>query len=315
MSKRLPPLNALKAFEAAARHGNLARASQELHVTAGALSHQIRALEDQLGAELFSRHARGVTLTASGRLLYPGLLAGFGLIREAVEQLHAASGSPVVVVSAPPGLTSKWLAPRLHRFAQAHPEVDLRISSSGSFASFGPDGVDVAIRSITAEQAADPALVHEKLVESTMVAVCSPSLMGRGSAAMILRALAQMPLIHDEQAARRVGGPGWAEWFRAAGLDVPDLRRGLRFNSADHAIEAALQGGGLALTHSMVAADDLRNGRLVMPLPIVLPSGRAYYLVRPAGQPLRRAVAQFGEWLHAEIAKTSLPALEDVTAP
>src|SRR5512146_2048911 len=126
MPKGLPPLTALRAFEAAARHANLARAALELNVTPGALSHQVRALEALLGATLFERQARGVALTPQGRLLYPGLAAGFGLIGDAVQALRASARSGVLVVSTPPGFTSKWLAPRLYRFAEAHPEVELR---------------------------------------------------------------------------------------------------------------------------------------------------------------------------------------------
>ena len=146
MSRALPPLNALKAFEAAARHANFARAARELSVTPGALSHQIRGLERLLGVALFERQARGVTLTPQGRTLYPGLLHAFALIRDSVNALRASASSSVLVVSTPPGFTSKWLAPRLYRFAQAHPDIELRVASSAAYANFANDGVDVAVR-------------------------------------------------------------------------------------------------------------------------------------------------------------------------
>src|SRR3954466_14363703 len=142
----MPPLSALRAFEAAARHLSLTNAARELHVTPGALSHQIRGLEELLGVKLFERRVRAIALTAAGKQLYPGLQTGFAQIREAVEGLGAADQGNVLVVSTSPGLTSKWLAPRLYRFSAAHPDVDVRISSSLNNANFLTDGVDLAVR-------------------------------------------------------------------------------------------------------------------------------------------------------------------------
>src|SRR6516164_3618191 len=144
----LPPLNSLRAFEAAARHLSLTKAAAELNVSPGAISHQIRGLEALLGVQLFERRVRAIVLTAAGKLLYPGTQTGFLHLREAVAGLkQSESGtSRVLVVSTPPGLTAKWLAPRLYRFANAHPEVDTRISSSIDNANFTTDGVHVAIR-------------------------------------------------------------------------------------------------------------------------------------------------------------------------
>jgi len=302
MSRALPPLNALRAFEAAARHGNFARAALELNVTPGALSHQIRGLEQSLGVPLFERQARGVVLTPPGRELYPGLLSAFTLIRESVNALRASARGGVLVVSVPPGFTSKWLAPRLYRFAEAHPEIELRIASSATYANFSHDGVDLAVRSIPADQAIAPALESEKLIDDQLVAVCSPKLiaqLGRPRGRPDLRKLA---LIHDDQLAGRPEVPTWADWFCAANLAPPDLRRGLRFSSAEHAIEAAVQGAGLLLTHAILAYDELRAGRLVMPIDLALPAGRTYFLVCPKSRRPRPAVEAFRAWLRAEMA-------------
>src|SRR5229473_2217700 len=144
MHTPMPPLNALRAFEAAARHLSLTKAAQELHVTAGALSHQIRALEDLLGVKLFERRVRAIALTPAGKLLYPGLQTGFAHIQDAVASLGLAGDSRVLVISTPPGFTAKWLVPRLYRFAAAHPEIDVRVSSSFGYANFTTDGVDAA---------------------------------------------------------------------------------------------------------------------------------------------------------------------------
>lgn len=304
----MPPLNALRAFEAAARHGSLARAAQELSVTTGALSHQVRALEALLGATLLQRLPRGVALTASGRALYPGLASGFGQIKGAVQALREAQQSHVLVVSTPPGFTSKWLAPRLHRFSEAHPEVELRVASSAGYANFVADGVDLAVRSLPHGLAPDPALMYEHLLDDTLVAVCSPQLCPKpGRTAELLR----LPLIHDDQLAGRPEMPTWTDWFAAAGLAMPAggasgaggvARRGPRFTSAEHAIEAAVRGSGLLLAHVIMAHDELHSGRLAMPLPLVLAAGRAYYLVAPRGKQPRASVLAFRDWLHAEVA-------------
>src|SRR6202011_672078 len=139
-----PPLNALRAFDAAARHLSLTKAAVELNVTTGALSHQIRGLEDHLGLKLFDRGVRSIALTAAGKALHPGLQACFLHIRDALASLNMFGDTRVLVISAPPGFTAKWLAPRLYRFSIAHPEIDVRVSSSINNANFTTDGVDVA---------------------------------------------------------------------------------------------------------------------------------------------------------------------------
>src|SRR3954464_14079914 len=151
MHRLLPPLTALRAFEAAARHLSLTKAAEELHVTAGALSHQIRGLEELLGVQLFERRVRSIALTEAGKLLYPGLQTGFTHIRDAVANLNRVGNDRVLVISTPPGLTSKWLASRLYRFTNAYPDIDARISSSFANANFVTDGVDVAVRNLPVE--------------------------------------------------------------------------------------------------------------------------------------------------------------------
>lgn len=302
MSQALPPLNALRAFEAAARHANFARAASELHVTPGALSHQIRGLEKQLGVALFERQARGVALTPQGRLLHPGLLSGFALIRDAVQGLRATRDSGVLVVSTPPGITSKWLAPRLFRFTQAHPDIELRIAASVAYANFFSDGIDVAFRNLPHDHQADPALAYERLLEDEMVVVCSPELMASMGKARGRRDLRQVPLIHDEQLAGRPEVPTWSDWFQVSGVAAPaDLRRGLRFSSAEHAIVAAVQGAGVLLTHTILAHDELQMGRLVKPFDITVPGGRAYFAVWPKLRQSNPGVQAFREWLGSEI--------------
>lgn len=307
MSNAMPPLNALRAFEAAARHSSFAKAAIELNVTPGALSHQIRGLEDLLGLRLFERRARGIALTPQGRVLYPGLQAGFGLIHDAVASLRASTTNKVLVLSTPPGLTSKWLAPRLYRFAEKHPDIELRIASSVAYANFSSDGVDVAIRNVAAPRPGDTTLVYEKLLDVDMVPVCSAKLCARLGPFNAGTGMDKVPLIHDDQLAGQAEVPTWADWFGVACIDGGDVGRGLRFSNADHALDAALEGAGMLLTHAILAHDELRSGRLVMPLDVVIPSKRAYYFVYPKAKRSERPVQAFRDWLHAEIRRSAQP--------
>jgi LysR family transcriptional regulator, glycine cleavage system transcriptional activator len=298
----LPPLNALRAFEAAARHLSLTKAAAELNVSPGAVSHQIRGLEALLGVELFERRARAVVLTASGKLLYPGLQTGFLHIREAVAGLKPSDNERVLVISTPPGLTSKWLAGRLYRFSSAHPEIDTRISSSLNNANFATDGVDLAIRNMPDEPPHDAALVMEKLVSLSLVPVCSPKLIESSGPLDTAARIARAPLIHDDTLTSRAPVPTWSDWFAAAGLAHVEIARGLSFNSADHALDAASEGAGVLLVQNILAYDMLRGGRLVIPVKLALPSGRAYFLVRPKRARERPQARAFIDWLKQEFA-------------
>lgn len=302
MHKPLPPLNALRAFEAAARHLSLTKAAQELHVTAGALSHQIRALEELLGVQLFERRVRSIALTPIGKQLHPGLQSGFQQIRDAVAGLDAGRNERVLVISTSPGLTSKWLAPRLYRFAEAHPDIDTRISSSFTNANFATDGVDVAVRSMQVNAEPDPALTMEMLVGLSFVAVCSPRLIEKYGPLDNPRALARAPLIHDDAWSSRIHVPTWATWFAAAGVEGVDVGRGLHFNSSDHALEAAGEGAGVLLAIDLLAYDDLRTGRLVVPVALSLQSDRCFQVVAPKSRRERPHVRAFRTWIKQEIA-------------
>lgn len=302
MPSSAPPLNALRAFEAVARHLSFSLAAVELNVTPGALSHQVRGLEEHLGVLLFERRARGIVLTQQGKALYPGLQAAFGLLRDAVAGLRATTAdSRVLVVGTPPGFTSKWLAARLYRFAEKHPDIELRIASSAAHATFTGDGVDVAIRNLPGPPPDDVGLVHEKLLEGELIPVCSPKLTARFGPFDAPGKLAATPLIHDDQLAGRNEVPTWSDWARAAGVDIGDPARGLRFSSADHAIDAALEGAGLLLTHAILAHDELFGGRLARPFGTSISPGRAYYFVCPKRYLPRENVQSFRSWLLTEL--------------
>src|SRR5689334_829398 len=205
---QLPPLNALRAFEAIARHLSFARAADELHVTPAALSHQIRALEQSLGTALFHRRARAIELTDAGRLIYPGLHAGFESVRGAMRQLERDRSGNVLVISATPGLVAKWLTPRLWRFLRAHPEIDARVSGTLKIVDFAAEGVDVGIR-LSKQITSDPHV--ELLFADSMIPVCAPARVERGlrSPADIMR----FPLIHYDFATSMHAPPVWADWF------------------------------------------------------------------------------------------------------
>ncbi|HXZ16826.1 MAG TPA: transcriptional regulator GcvA [Roseiarcus sp.] len=300
MHRAPPPLNALRAFEAAARRLSLTKAAVELNVTPGALSHQIRGLEEHLGVKLFDRGVRSIALTAAGKALYPGLQAGFQHMREALASLDRLSDPRVLVVSTPPGFTSKWLAPRLYRFSSAYPDIDVRVSSSLANANFMTDGVDAALRNLPVDAAQDQALEVERLIDLNLAPVCSPALVDKYGP-LTPETLKRVPLIHDESLAARVSLPTWADWFAAAGVSDADVRRGLRFSSADHALDATVEGAGVLLAFDALAYDDLRTGRLVMPFALTLPSGRCYAFVCPRERRESANVRAFRAWLRDEV--------------
>jgi LysR family glycine cleavage system transcriptional activator len=297
-----PPLNALRAFEAAARHLSLTKAALELNVTPGALSHQIRGLEDHLGLKLFDRGVRSIALTAAGKALQPGLQAGFLHIRDALASLNRLGHARVLVVSAPPGFTSKWLAPRLYRFSIAHPEIDVRVSSSLNNANFTTDGVDAAIRNLPVNAAQGEVLEVEKLIDLALAPVCSPAFIEEHGPFTSPDMLKGLPLIHDESLSARAAIPTWPDWFAAAGVRDADVSRGLRFSSADHALDATVEGAGVLLAFDALAYDDLRTGRLVMPFALTLPSGRCYSFICPKNRPESANVRALRAWLREEAA-------------
>ena len=299
MRRTLPPLNALRAFEATARHASFSKAADELHVTPAALSHQIRGLEDLLGLKLFHRRARAIELTDAARLIYPGIRTGFENLRAAVEQLDRAKQDRVLVVSASPGLTAKWLVPRIYRFLARYPDVDARISASSAYSNFTTDGVDAGIR---LSSGSHPELYVEKLSDEWMLPLCSPRLLQGEHPLRSAHDLPRFPLIQIDLPGLV---PTWDDWLRAVGIDGIDTSRGLRLNVADHALDAASEGTGVVLGYKLVASHDISLGRLVSPFGPELPlPGRAYHFVCARGQERRPAIKAFRDWLFAEIADT-----------
>jgi LysR family glycine cleavage system transcriptional activator len=299
MRRPLPPLNSLRAFEATARHLSFSKAADELHVTPAALSHQIRGLEDLLGLKLFLRRARSIELTEAARLIYPGIRTGFESIREAVERLDRGKQNRLLVVSAAPGLTAKWLVPRLYKFLALYPDIETRISASVGYANFATDDVDIGVR---LSPGVHPDLYVEKLSDEWLLPLCSPRLLDGPHPLRTPQDLSRFSLIQVDLPGLV---PTWADWFEMANIQGIDSSRGLRLNVADHALDAASEGVGVVLGYKMVASRDIGLGRLVVPFgPEVPVPGRAYHFVCAKGDEKRAPVKAFRDWIFAEIAET-----------
>lgn len=313
MSPRLSPLNALRAFEAGARHLSFKKAAAELHVTPAAISQQIKLLESYLGTPLFQRLNRGLRLTEAGRACLPKLQEGFACFAEAMEQAGAHHSAGILTVSVAPSFAAKWLVPRLHRFAAIHPEIDMRISASMApvdrqgrveMREFRKEGVDVTIRFGRGNY---PGFRVDKLFSVSIVPLCSPRLREGEPPLRQPDDLRRHTLLHDEILALDDRRPDWALWLKTAGVEGIDASRGQRFNHTALALEAAIEGQGVVLSIRELAAADLAAGRLVMPFDLKIPLEFAYYMVCPevtAGQP---KIVAFREWLREEVRRDEPP--------
>ena len=301
--KRLPPLAALRAFDAVARHRSIRTAAAELGVSAAAVSQHVKALEADLGVALLYRRHRGVALTASGRRLAPGLMAGFASLVSAVALIREDGFEGKLTVSAAPSLATKWLVPRLDRFQAAHPEIEVRVIANGEICDFARDGVDIALRHGRGRYAG--CLSHE-LLPAILTPVCAPwmakDLAARGSPADLLGYL----LLHDANCEADPALPGWVDWFAAAGLQNATAGKGPRFSDTHLAVEAAIAGQGIALAAEGLVAADVKGGRLAHPFTSSVRGTTAYWMVAPApasGQPKVRA---FRNWLLSQARETRL---------
>lgn len=298
MSASLPPLTALRAFDAAARHLSFARAAEELHVTPAALSFQIKSLEEHLGQPLFHRLNRAVELTEAGRTLAPGAGEGFRALAAAWRATRRLQETRALTVTAGPAFTAKWLAPRLYEFARAHPEIELRFSASLRVMDFDRDEVDVAIRYGLGPDTGFYAL---QLGREWVTPVMVPELAARFPTPQSLR---DAPFLFDEHLELFPPASNWAAWFRAAGIDFAPAQ-GARFSQSDHAVDAALAGAGVALGRRSMAIKDLHEGRLVAPYPVALGSMAQFRFLCPMGHETRPQIRAFRDWILTEIEKTS----------
>ena len=296
MNGHLPPLSALRAFEAAARLQSFSKAAEELNVTPAAISHQVHALEEDLGVKLFHRLNRAVELTASGRILLPGLSEAFAGIQASVRRLRSHNDTGTLTITASPSFAAKWLVLRLHRFQEQWPAIDVRISASNELVDLTRGDFDLAIRYGTGRY---PGLHVELLAENEVFPACSPRLLENGPPLRSPEDLRQHMLIHDEMVDRDPLMPTWAMWLKAAGVvDAP--ARSVTFGGPQLALEAAIAGQGVVLAYSTIAAADLADGRLVRLFSLSLPDVFSYYIVTAPGALERAKVKAFRDWLRAE---------------
>jgi LysR family glycine cleavage system transcriptional activator len=291
MRPRLPPLNALKAFEAAARHESFTRAAEELCVTQGAVSHQVKALEAELAVKLFNRERQRLLITEAGRDYLAVVRDALDRIAAGTERLIERQGTGVLTVSTSPDFAAKWLVHRLGHFAEAHSEIDLRVSATLHHVDFAREEVDLAVRHGDGNW---PGLDTVRLSSEQLFAVCSPKLLSGRRRLNGVGDIPKFPLIHLDN--RR----DWAKWLQDVGIDVADVTHGPVLNRASMVIDAAIDGQGIALARTTLAAWDLINGRLVRPFPDTMPVSRPYWIVCPKAAATLPKIATFREWLLVE---------------
>ena len=292
MTARLPSLNGLRAFEAAARHLSFTQAASELNVTQTAISHQIRRLEDELGLRLFVRKNRALALTPEAREYLPGIRAAFNDLRLATDRLLRKDDSNVLTVSTLASLAAKWLLPRLSAFQEAHPEIDVRITTSTGLVDFNNGDVDAAIRYGRGHW---PHARSEWLMADEMFPVCSPTLLTGKRPLRSPEDLRDQVLLHNTN-----NGDDWRLWLTAAGLPADISKQpGITFDLILMTVQAAIDGMGVAMGRTTYVKDDIAKGRLVVPFEITLPADAGFYIVSPEGTVDSPKLHAFRQWLIA----------------
>jgi LysR family glycine cleavage system transcriptional activator len=308
---RLPPLNALRVFEAAARHLSFKEAAVELHITQAAVSHQVKSLEEYLGVQLFRRSGRGVQLTDAARACLPRLREGFDALAAAVELIRERGDSAELVITAPPVFTARWLMPRLADFSKREPKVDLRVFASSKMVDAGALDSPTLVGNLDLRTESSEVQIHlgagqypghraDRLFGVSMAVVAAPEL-GRGLKTPA--DLKNQTLLHDDAMEIVAGGNAWQKWLQAAGVaDEVDASHGPRFSTNILSLEAASQKLGVALALRPLIDADLASGRLCEPFEsIEVKPHSAYYLVCPEVIADRPAVAAFRKWLLAQV--------------
>ena len=319
MAIRTPPLNSLKVFEAAARHLSFKKAAEELCVTPGAVSRQLSHLEALIGAPLFRRYNQGIELTSAAQLCLPKLQEGLACLRESVQQISEYSESQTLSVYASPSFAMRWLMPRLHRFALAHPHIDVQVSTRlGPFIGrrgnrqgvqdvhSWTDQADVVVM-FGDDNLADTShdLHFEELMPLSITPLCSPSLLDRGHGMNSPEDVLQHLLLHDNRGLRYGTKSFWRQWFDAAGFTDPSAERGPRFTHSLLALEAAIDGMGIVASTPSLVSDALRNGTLVAPFDLDVPLGASYHVVSNDAAYGRDDVREFRAWLRCEVSRST----------
>ena len=296
MLRRLPSLNALKAFEAAARHESFTRAAEELCVTQGAVSHQVKALEAELGFKLFNRERQRLAITDAGREYLNVVRDAFDRIALGTARLTKRQSSGVLTVSTSPDFAAKWLVHRLGRFSEVHPDIDLRVSATMHHVDFAREDVDMAVRHGTGN-ASWSGLDGVRLTTEELFPVCSPHLLSGRTRDHKAASVLELPLLHLDDYS------GWTRWLDAAKVKPGKPLQGLVMNRASMVIDAAVNGQGIALARSTLAAWDLINKRLLAPFSETLPLSSAYWIVAPQATADLPKIVTFRNWLLTEAAE------------
>lgn len=300
MIRRIPGLGALRTFEAAARHLNFTRAAEELNVTPAAVSAQIRTLENQLGVQLLWRTSRTVRLTEAGLVMRDATEDALAILEKAAKRISASGGRPTLKISTGFSFAAKWLVPRLYRFRKLYPDLDVRLDANDRLVDFAGDAIDVAVRFGSGIY---PGLRVDRLFEEKVFPVCSPDLVDGDPPLRALDDLRKHLLIHEDWHVQDDLWPDWRMWLLAAGLEDMDGMGGIHFHQSALAIQAAVDGEGVALGNTSLVADDLAAGRLVQPFALSLDVPQfAYFLVTPRAKAERPTVRAFRDWLLAEVA-------------
>lgn len=290
MSRRLPPLTALRAFEAVARHLSMARAAEELHVTPAAVSQQIKLLEDQLGQPLFKR-GKALALSDAAEAALPLLTDAFDRLERAAARLRSGASDGPLVVSTPPAFAARWLVPRLEDFQSRHPEIELRLLATRRLVDFALEDVDCAVRFGDGDY---PGLHVERLMAEAIIPVAAPSVAAEIAS---VADIARKPLLNDEWHTGNMAFPDWETWLGSQGVTPDTPLRIKHFGESNLTIQAALSGLGVALVWRTLVEDDLRAGRLVWLLDRTIATRMAYHLVMPANRLGAAKVAAFRDWL------------------
>ena len=302
MAERLSSLNALRAFEAAARHRSFKKAAAELHVTTAAVSQQLKLLELDLGAKLLRRADGEWQLTEAGRAGLADLSQGFESIAEGLRKIRSLRRRRRLTVSVVPSFAATWLVARLDRFRQAHPDIDLLLDATMALADLGRGDADMAVRYGAGEF---PGLESVRLFADEIFPVCSPRLPTRARPLEEPQDLRHHTLLHLEWSTEHGGWPDWAMWLRSAGVDGVDAERGPRFTQHSMALQAAVEGQGVALGNTSHVVDHLAAGRLISPFDLCMPTRFAYYVVALRERAKEPAIAAFRDWLIEETARSA----------
>lgn len=300
--RRLPPLNSLRSFEATARHLSFSKAADELNVTPGAVSQQVKALEDYLSLKLFKRKNRMILLTDEAQVCLPYLTEGLDRLAEGIDHIRSHNADKPLAVTVSPTFASRWLLPRLNNFHQCYPDIDVRIDATNDLADLVNDDIDIGIRFGTGDYSG---LEADYLFSQEVFPVCSPELLAKGPKLEKPQDLKHYTLLHGDYYSLNDSPVDWDMWFATVGIDCVDTSHGLHFTQHDLVIEAAIQGQGVALAGSISVGDDLKKGRLMQLFESRIPLEFSYYFVCSKTKLAQDRIQAFRQWLLDEAKKVN----------